>query len=304
MEPWEADRSWEAGWLAGFLDGEGSVASNQAARRVTQTVRLAGYQRPGATADRMITAMASRAPTKVFTVQRPESARWSSMVMARVDQLTGIMRLLGTVRPPRLLEKAGTFWEGCALSSKRRRATKALVLGIVNAGRGQIARLSTTTGTYIANGFAVHNTQPVVVVRDPATSKFVIVDGFHRHLIMQLHADIQTRTGGYLPVVVLDKPLNDRMAATIRHNRARGKHSVSGMASMVFAMLEGGWADAEICREIGLTADELLRLKHVTGFSKLFENVEYRRAWESKTQIQLRHQYLADHPEEAHADRG
>jgi hypothetical protein len=88
--------------------------------------------------------------------------------------------------------------------------------------------------------------------------------------------------------VVIDKPINDRMASTVRHNRARGKHSVSGMASMVFQMLENRWGDAEICAELGLEADELIRLKHVTGFSKLFDDVEYRKAWETNDQIKLR----------------
>lgn len=134
-------------------------------------------------------------------------------------------------------------------------------------------------------------TQPVVTVYDPAIKKYVIVDGFHRYTTMRLNEDIATRNNGFLPVVVIDKPINDRMASTVRHNRARGKHSVSGMANMVFQMLENGWSDSAICKELGVEADELVRLKHVTGFSKLFENVEYKRAWETKRQIELRKQY-------------
>lgn len=131
-------------------------------------------------------------------------------------------------------------------------------------------------------------TQPVVTVYDEENDRYVIVDGFHRYSTMRLNADILESTGGLLPIVVIDKKINDRMASTVRHNRARGKHSVSGMASMVFSMLENGWADEAICNELGLEADELIRLKHVTGFSKLFENVEYKRAWETKNMIQLR----------------
>lgn len=131
-------------------------------------------------------------------------------------------------------------------------------------------------------------TQPVVTVYDEENDRYVIVDGFHRYTTMRLNADIRESTGGLLPIVVIDKEINDRMASTVRHNRARGKHSVSGMASMVFSMLENGWADEAICNELGLEADELIRLKHVTGFSKLFENVEYKRAWETKNMIQLR----------------
>lgn len=134
-------------------------------------------------------------------------------------------------------------------------------------------------------------TQPVVTVYDEKEDMYVIVDGFHRYTTMRLHEDIRERNGGLLPVVVIDKAINDRMASTVRHNRARGKHSVNGMASMVFAMLENGWEDAAICAELGLEADELIRLKHVTGFSKLFEDVEYQKAWEMKRQIEIRKAY-------------
>jgi len=102
-----------------------------------------------------------------------------------------------------------------------------------------------------------------------------------------------------LPIVVLDKSINDRMASTVRHNRARGKHSVVNMSSLVFGMLDGGWTDEKICAELGMSADEILRLKHVTGFSKLFENTDYKRAWETRRQIELRREYKRDHPGEA-----
>jgi ParB-like chromosome segregation protein Spo0J len=131
-------------------------------------------------------------------------------------------------------------------------------------------------------------TQPIVTIYDPEIDKYVIVDGFHRYTTMRVNQDIRDWCNGFLPVVVIDKPINDRMASTVRHNRARGKHSVSGMANMVFQMLENGWDDAAICAELGLEADELMRLKHVTGFSKLFEDVEYRKAWETGDQIKLR----------------
>jgi hypothetical protein len=103
--------------------------------------------------------------------------------------------------------------------------------------------------------------------------------------------DIQERNNGMLPIVVIDKPMNDRMASTVRHNRARGKHSISGMANMVFKMLEQGWSDADICNELGMEPEEILKLKHITGFSKLFENVEYQKAWETKRQVKIRIDY-------------
>lgn len=138
-------------------------------------------------------------------------------------------------------------------------------------------------------------TQPVVTIYDPELEKYIIVDGFHRFLTMKMNKDIADRTGGCLPIVVIDKSINDRMASTIRHNRARGKHSVAGMSNMVFKMLENGMDDAGVCNELGLEVDELVRLKHITGFSKLFDNVEYRMAWETRRQIELKKSYKTDH---------
>lgn len=134
-------------------------------------------------------------------------------------------------------------------------------------------------------------TQPVVTVYDKSIDKYVIVDGFHRYTTMRLNKDIYDRNNGLLPIVVISKDINDRMASTVRHNRARGKHSMTGMASMVFSMLDNGWSDEAICAEIGVEPEELIRLKHVTGFSKLFENVEYRKAWETKRQIEVKKLY-------------
>ena len=133
-------------------------------------------------------------------------------------------------------------------------------------------------------------TQPVVTIYDADREKYVIVDGFHRYFTCRNNPDIRERNMGYLPIVVLDKPINDRMASTVRHNRARGKHSIDGMSNMVFQMSENGWSEAEICGELGMEAEEVLRLKHITGFSKLFENAEYKKAWESKVQLKLRKQ--------------
>jgi ParB-like chromosome segregation protein Spo0J len=135
-------------------------------------------------------------------------------------------------------------------------------------------------------------TQPVVTIYDAENDVYVIVDGFHRFTTLRRNPDLLERTGGLLPVVVIDKPINDRMASTVRHNRARGKHSITGMASMVFAMLENGWEDVAICDELGMEADELLRLKHITGFSKLFANVKYQKAWQTKHQIKLKAEHV------------
>lgn len=131
-------------------------------------------------------------------------------------------------------------------------------------------------------------TQPVVTVFDPEINKYVIVDGFHRYTIMRRYKDIYDLNGGYLPIVVLDKNINDRMASTVRHNRARGKHSVAGMGKIVFDMLKNGATDEEICNEVGLEPEELARLKYVTGFAKLFENAKFGQAWETDRQLRIK----------------
>lgn len=134
-------------------------------------------------------------------------------------------------------------------------------------------------------------TQPVVTIYDPDQDKYVIVDGFHRYYTMKTNRDIYDACGGLLPIVVIAKDINDRMAATVRHNRARGKHSVNGMANMVFQMLDNGWSDEDICNKVGLGPEELLRLKHITGFSKLFADTEYRRAWVTRSQVKIARDY-------------
>mgnify|MGYP003134943456 FL=1 len=133
-------------------------------------------------------------------------------------------------------------------------------------------------------------TQPVVTIFDADKGKYIIIDGFHRYFTCKNNPDILERNKGMLPVVVLEKDINDRMASTVRHNRARGKHSVGGMSNMVFSMLDNGWGDADICNHLGMSADELLRLKHITGFSKLFSDAEYNKAWTTKHQILLKKQ--------------
>lgn len=131
-------------------------------------------------------------------------------------------------------------------------------------------------------------TQPVVTIWDELQEKYIIVDGFHRYYTAKTNPDILARNNGLLPIVVIQASINDRMASTVRHNRARGKHSISGMANMVFSMLDNGWEDAEICNELGMESEELVRLKHITGFSKLFKDTGYKRAWVTKQQAKIK----------------
>jgi hypothetical protein len=133
-------------------------------------------------------------------------------------------------------------------------------------------------------------TQPIVTIFDEEKQKYVIVDGFHRYFTAKTNKDILERNLGHLPCVVIEKDINERMAATVRHNRARGAHSVTGMGSMVFEMLQNGWTDEEICNHLGMEPEEILKLKHITGFSKLFKDVEYNKSWQTKRMIKLKNE--------------
>lgn len=141
-------------------------------------------------------------------------------------------------------------------------------------------------------------TQPVVTIYDPEIDKYVIVDGFHRYQTMRTHEDIIKQNGNTLPIVVIKASAKDRMASTVRHNRARGKHSIAGMGSIVFNMLQEGADDKEICQKLGLEAEELLRLKHITGFSKLFKDVKYSKSWQTDKMIKIKKDYEEQHDEQ------
>lgn len=118
-------------------------------------------------------------------------------------------------------------------------------------------------------------TMPVVTYYLPDVDKYEIVDGFHRYTIMLTHKDIYEREKGLLPVVVIDKPLTDRMASTVRHNRARGSHSIDLMVNIVAELKDAGMSDAWILKHLGMDAEELLRLKQVSGLAALFNDKEF-----------------------------
>lgn len=124
-------------------------------------------------------------------------------------------------------------------------------------------------------------TMPIVCYR-LENGKYEIVDGFHRYTIMKTHKDIYDREGGKLPVVVIDKDISNRMASTIRHNRARGSHSIELMSKIVAELVEAGMSDAWILKNIGMDAEELLRLKQITGLAALFKDREFSQAWDVK----------------------
>ena len=122
-------------------------------------------------------------------------------------------------------------------------------------------------------------TMPVVVFFNETDDMYEIVDGFHRYTIMLKHKDIFEREEGKLPCSVIDKHISDRMASTIRHNRARGEHSVDLVSNIVAELVEMGKSDNWIRKHIGMDADELLRLKQHTGLASLFEDKEFSRSW-------------------------
>ncbi len=110
-----------------------------------------------------------------------------------------------------------------------------------------------------------------------------IVDGFHRRQIERIHDDISESTYSRIPVSFIRKSQeheSDRMASTIRHNRARGSHNIELMSTIVSELVEMGKGDAWICKHIGMSADELLRLKQITGLASLFTNKSFSQAWE------------------------
>jgi len=125
-------------------------------------------------------------------------------------------------------------------------------------------------------------TQPIVSMPDP-DGRYEVIDGFHRHRVGKECEDIQSRVHGYLPLVQIrqsQQDRNDRMAATIRHNRARGKHKVESMSEIVVELKRRFWSDEKIATELGMEADEVLRLQQVTGLSGLFGDREFSEAWE------------------------
>ena len=123
-------------------------------------------------------------------------------------------------------------------------------------------------------------TMPIVCYHDRENDTYIIVDGFHRWRIMRDYPDIYEREKGMLPVSVIDKPISGRMASTVRHNRARGTHSVDLMSNIIKELHEVGRSDAWISRHHGMDRDENLRLKQITGLAALFRDMDFGKAWQ------------------------
>lgn len=124
-------------------------------------------------------------------------------------------------------------------------------------------------------------TMPIVCYYEKERDVYIIVDGFHRYRIMLDYPDIYAREGGLLPVSVIDKPIDCRMASTIRHNRARGTHNVDLMSNIIKELHELGRSDAWISKHLGMEKDEILRLKQITGLAALFKDINFGKAWQA-----------------------
>lgn len=126
-------------------------------------------------------------------------------------------------------------------------------------------------------------TQPIVSF--PHDDIIEVVDGFHRHRVGKESQLIQERVKGYLPIVKIKESqegINDRMASTIRHNRARGKHKVESMADIVIELKRRNWSDKKIGKELGMDPDEVLRLTQIQGLTEMFQDAEFSEAWKAE----------------------
>ena len=135
----------------------------------------------------------------------------------------------------------------------------------------------------LADGY----TQPIVTHWD--SDAWEVVDGFHRNRVGKECLDVQMRVANFLPIVQINHgrtDVSDRMAATIRHNRARGKHRVEGMADIVLALKRRNWSDDKIGRELGMDPDEVLRLAQTTGLAEAFKDRAFSLAWEAEIAIE------------------
>lgn len=125
-------------------------------------------------------------------------------------------------------------------------------------------------------------TQPIVTW--PHDEKVEVIDGFHRNRVGKESSVVRERIKGYLPTVIIRKEQegkNDRIASTIRHNRARGKHAVSAMSDIVIELKKRNWSEARIGKELGMDEDEILRLCQISGLAEAFENDDFSKAWEA-----------------------
>ena len=128
-------------------------------------------------------------------------------------------------------------------------------------------------------------TQPIVSMLEENGETREVIDGFHRNRVGKECEEIQKRVHGYLPVVTINEDrtkINDRVASTIRHNRARGKHKIDAMSDIVIDLKKRNWSDEKISKNLGMDKDEVLRLCQIGGLVELFSNTEFSKSWEAE----------------------
>ncbi len=118
-------------------------------------------------------------------------------------------------------------------------------------------------------------TQPIVAYYDKDRDMYTVVDGFHRYRCAKEYFHLKE-----VPIVTINKDLENRMASTIRHNRARGTHQIADMSHIVLTLTEKGWTEKEISKHLGMELDEIVRLKQITGLKEMFANHTFSKSWE------------------------
>ena len=136
----------------------------------------------------------------------------------------------------------------------------------------------------LADGY----TQPVVTF--PDNGKNTVIDGFHRSRVGKEDDEVKKRVQGYIPITIIrpsQEDKADRMASTIRHNRARGKHKVDGMSEIVLELKRRNWSDNKIAKNLGMDADEILRLCQISGLREIFKDDEFSKSWDISGELKI-----------------
>lgn len=148
-------------------------------------------------------------------------------------------------------------------------------------------------------------TQPIVTSETDLGNE--VVDGFHRNRVGKEVEEVRTRVHGYLPVVGIkaeQQDRKDRIAATIRHNRARGKHKIEAMSEIVIELRRRNWSPAKVGRELGMDQDEVLRLCQISGLSEMFADSEFSEAWEAESEADFSPVLEVGGDDEPHVEKG
>ena len=118
-------------------------------------------------------------------------------------------------------------------------------------------------------------TQPIVTYYDKKKDIYIVVDGFHRYRVAKEFLNLKQ-----VPIVTIDKDLENRMASTIRHNRARGTHQIIDMSHIIMTLTQNGWSEEKISKHLGMDLDEIIRLKQITGLKDMFADHVFSKSWE------------------------